>query len=434
MKTQAYTIKKYLFRITLALLCLPIIQYYTNLIYLKKLNGDIEKIENPVLNQEKWMNGSYAEEMGKYLTHNFGFRNIYVKLDNQLSFSLFGEVHAKNIVVGKEDYLYEMNYINAYTGKDFIGERNIKEKVKKLKFIQETLAKQEKYLLIILAAGKASFYPEYIPDHLMLNTDSTNYLFYKKELIEQKVNHIDFNSWFIENKGKMKYPLYPKTGIHWSKYGLLLAADSIIEHIDNIKEWDIPELYWDSIEYVNILRKPDNDIELAMNLILPFSNFKMGYPQIKFNNKGKDRPKVIVISDSFFWGIYNAGITKKVFNKGEFWYYYKTVYQKHLNTPTKVSTLNLNKKISDKDIVIMMATEANLKYFPWGADKKLFKYCNGKYSSEKKITNNMIEMKKQEIRTNKKWLNHIKEKAIKKGISLDSMIHLDAIYVLENKH
>ncbi len=38
------------------------------------------------------------------------------------------------------------------------------------------------------------------------------------------INHIDFNSYFVQNKGKSKYPLYPQYGIHWSYCGMYQDA------------------------------------------------------------------------------------------------------------------------------------------------------------------------------------------------------------------
>lgn len=402
---------------------------------MRALKGDLEQVPASTFSKEKWFDGTYAKETDKYITHNFGYRPNLVRMDNQIAFSLFGETRAKNVIVGKEQYLYEKNYIDAYTGRDFIGEDIINDKVGKFKLIQDSLAAKDKHLLVILAAGKASFFPEYIPDSLMIETDTTNYHFFRDELKEQQVNHIDFNDWFMKNKGKMPYPLYPKTGIHWSEYGMLLAADSIIHRVGDFNaKWDLGELYFEGIDYVDEIRRIDNDIEQALNLIYKFPNYKMAYPHVRYDTKGKDSINVIVISDSFFWGMYGVGVMPKVFTDGQFWYYNYCSYPKHFSSHTEIAHLNLNEEIENADVIIMMSTEGNLYKFPWGADDMLYEFFKGNYNfDEHAYRNREIDKMEKTIRSNKKWVKDLKGKAEVFNISLDSMIRKDASYMIDEQ-
>lgn len=431
-KEKTYYIKGILLGFTILLLFLPAIQHKTGWWEVRELKGAIEKVEPVPFSMTDWFSGAYAKGTDQYFTNNMGFRPKFVRMDNQLAFSLFGEIRVQNTVVGKEDYLFEKNYIDAYTGKDFLGEAVIKEKVRKLKSIQDSLAMLDKHLLIILAVGKASFYPEYIPDDMMLETDSTNYLFYKKELKEQGVNCLDFMEWFLENKGKMPYPLYPKTGIHWSEYGMTLASDSLIQRVEGFNDqWDLPELYWDEIEYVDERRETDNDIELALNLMEPFPNHKMAYPKIQYNTEGKDSINAIMISDSFFWRMFSSGVMPKAFAEGQFWYYNYQSFPRQFKVETKVEELDLKEQIDQVDVIMMMATEGNLHRFPWEAEKELFNYFKGGYVYNKAFLEKQIKRMEETIRSNKGWLKSVEEKAELFGISLDSMLRKDAIYMLE---
>jgi hypothetical protein len=77
-----------------------------------------------------------------------------------------------------------------------------------------------KQVLVILAPGKASYFPEFIPDEMATITKlNTNYEGYKAELKESTVPFIDAHQWFRNMKDTSRYPLFPKCGIHWSKYG-----------------------------------------------------------------------------------------------------------------------------------------------------------------------------------------------------------------------
>jgi hypothetical protein len=432
-KDKAYRKKWILMLSALIIMSIPMIQHSSSFFNEWELKGDIKEVPSVSFTVPNWFSGKHAKETDLYMTNNFGLRTYAVRADNQMAYSLFGEIRAKQVVIGKDQYLYEDTYIDAYTGLNFLGEKVIQEKVRQFKFIQDSLQVRGKHLLIILAAGKASFYPEYIPEELMIETDSTNYHFYARELKKQGIQHIDFNRWFMDNKGKMRYPLYPKTGIHWSEYGMGLAADSIINKVAELGNWNLPKLYWENVDYVDERREIDNDIEVALNIIEEFPNFNMAYPHFEFETKGKDSTNVIMISDSFFWRMFNLGVMPRAFPNGQFWYYNNKSYPQHFKNTTLVSELDLEEEIKKVDVVIMMASETNLHKFPWDADQQFSNYFKGKYtfnhSAAFKRKVNRIQKK---MRSDKKWLGHIQEKADKIGISLDSMVYLDAVYMLEN--
>ncbi len=400
---------------------------------MKALKGDIKQVHYQPISQKGWFSGEYAKHTDEYLTHNFGFRPNLVRLDNQLAYSMFRETRAKNVVIGKEQYLYETNYIDAYTGRDFVGDSLLSERVGRMKLIQDSMNAMGKHLLVVLAAGKASFYPEYIPDELMHTTDTTNYHYYKRKLKEAGVQHIDFNEWFIQHKGKMPYPLYPKTGIHWSEYGMLIAADSIISRVEEFNpEWDLGELYWNEVDYVDERRQVDDDIELALNLIERFPNFKMAYPKVQYNLEEKDSISVIMISDSFFWRMFSNKVMPNVFTDGQFWYYNYATYPKHFKEKTTVQQLNLFEEIENVDVIIMMATEGNLKMFPWGSDEMLAEFFRGNYTFDANAERERkIREWSDKILADENWLKVVQQQANEMNMSLDTMIRRNAIYMID---
>src|SRR5690606_16381177 len=96
-----------------------------------------------------------------YINDEIGFKPWFVKIKNQIEYSLFDKVNASNVIVGKNDVLFQDFYISALLGHDFLGEETIKTKVSKLKYVQDELAKNNVQFLFVIAPGKASFYPEY---------------------------------------------------------------------------------------------------------------------------------------------------------------------------------------------------------------------------------------------------------------------------------
>jgi hypothetical protein len=431
-RDKAYIRKWILMLAALIIMSFPMIQHSSSLIDEWELKGDVKKVPSVPFTMSDWFSSKYAQGTDEYMTNNFGLRTYAVRADNQIAYSLFGETRAKQVVIGKNNYLYEDNYIDAYTGLNFLGGNAIQKKVSQFKFIQDSLQARGKHLLVILAAGKASFYPEYIPDELMIKTDSTNYYFYAQELKKQGIQHIDFNRWFIDNKGKMRYPLYPKTGIHWSEYGMGLAADSLIKRIEKMGGWNLPDFNMDKINYIDERKQTDDDIELAMNMIAKFPNFKMAYPHFKINTAKKDSVSIIMISDSFFWRMYSIGVMPKVFPKSQFWYYNYNTYPDYFDNKTITRDLNLEEVINNTNVFVMMSSETNLHKFPWGVEERLSQYFKGAYVfDENAAFKRAVKKMEKNIHANKKWLEQIKEKADKIGISLDSMVYLDAVYMVK---
>jgi hypothetical protein len=84
-----------------------------------------------------------------------------VRLYNQLDFSLFSVSHARQIVVGKPDYLFEQSYIEAHLGRDFIGKEPIEGRVNQIRRLQDLPWKRNGTLLmVVFPQDKESFYPE----------------------------------------------------------------------------------------------------------------------------------------------------------------------------------------------------------------------------------------------------------------------------------
>ena len=151
----------------LLLLCLiaPLLQSNFSFIHEAKLEGAFVLKTKPTFNWKDWFSGKYQKNEEEYLNESFGFRNSLVRVNNQLAFSFFGRANAENIVVGKNNYLFQRPSINAYFGLDFLGKEQIEARMNRLKFISDTLSKLNKNLILIFGTGKGSFFPEYIHIH-----------------------------------------------------------------------------------------------------------------------------------------------------------------------------------------------------------------------------------------------------------------------------
>lgn len=356
---------KILWLAIMVLLPLPMIQKELGVIKENALKGYAIPAEKANFSWVSWFAGDYQQQQEKYLNESFGFRSSFVRINNQLTYSLFNKAQAAGVIIGKDYYLYEENYIKAYYGTDFIGTDSIKRRIDKLRYIQDTLGKLDKQLILVFAAGKGSYYPEFFPEAYKTVKGTTNYEVHLALAEKAKLNYIDFNRYFIENKYKSPYPLYPQYGIHWSFYGQCLAADSLIRYIEALRNIDMPGIYWNRIR-VEKPRQMDYDIAEGMNLIFKPKTFKMAYPELQFESPSeKTKPAALFIADSFYWGLFNFGFSD-VFSESHFWFYNRQIYPDSYKTPLETSQVDLQKEISRHDVIVLLATEATLPGFGWG--------------------------------------------------------------------
>ncbi len=367
-------IKRILFSLLLLVLFVPMIQRFTHFSYVIPLDGAFTAPPTPEATWSNWFEGDYQSAQEEFLNFNIGFKPFFVRVYNQISFSLYNQAHLANAVIGKDNYLYEVQYINAYKGEDFIGVDSIKLKVEKLQRVSDTLSKKGVDLIVMLAPGKASFYPEFVPDRFDIkNRTTTNYDVYIEELAKTDIHLLDFKKWFEEQKEISPYPLFPKTGTHWSNYGNVLVADSTIKYINSIQEEKhIPPLQITDIIRTREMRHPADDIEKGMNLLINIPDLEMGYPEVEITT-GDCNPKVLTIADSFYWDMYNWKLSERAFDNGQFWFYNVTIYPDSYQELLLVKDVNTMKEVEKNDVVLLLSTEANLRIFAFGFIDELYK-------------------------------------------------------------
>ena len=436
-KHRNIIIKKAIYTIIVIIIAIPLVQQLTGFAYVVPLNGAIDKIESPVFKVHNWFSNEYQSKAEKLINNEFGFRPSFVRLHNQFDYWLFGIINAKSVLIGKDKYLYEYSYIKEYLGKNFIGKEEIKSRTAKTKVVSDSLAKRGIDLVVLFAAGKASYFPEYFPDSLSTQPKKiSNYDYFTQSFDSAGIKNIDFNKWFVSMKDTSRYPLFTIGGIHWSKYAESLVADSLISYIEAIRGVNMPHYKVNDIELSIMPRYRDNDIGEGLNLIFPHSYEQLAYPKLQLNNANVDSPiRAMVVADSYYWELYNLGLSRDVFNNGQFWYYNQKIYSSEPGWgPTPVDEVDIRNEVEKNDIVFILQTEATLDRYAFGfIEKQLEVYSQTDYKVDsiligKRELNSMIN----NIKSNEEWYLSVVEKAEKRGISIEKMLELDARYVLKN--
>jgi len=408
-------------------LWIPSIQQITLFKYEKPLMGDISEPKTHKLSKASWLNENFQEGILNYVNQKFGFRTYMVRLHNQLHFWLFNKAFAKGVIVGKNNYLFEEKYIDSYFGNDYREEEDMDKMISRITTISNELSKLKIHLILLIAPGKGYFYSEYIPNKYIKERSKTNYEYITNKLNTTNIHFIDFNKFFIEEKTNSLYNLYPKTGVHWSTYGMIKSADSLLNYMEKISKINMPKMVIDFVEISTKTRYYDQDIEDGMNLLFSINKPSLAYPHYRFTNNDNRKPSVLTIGDSFWWGIYYSGIPEKVFGSHEFWYYNEQSFNINNEAIVNVSDIDLKEKIFENNFIILQSSEGLLQSFPWGFVDKAYAILK-----DVNIPNRATQYE-QQIYNDPKWLELIKNKAIENGLSLEEQVKIDALYMAENE-
>ncbi len=414
------------------LLFAPIIQEKLELFTFKPLEGYFEQRVEPKFSLESWIDGSYQINKEKYIDQNFGLRNLLIRLNNQIDFWFLKKLHAEKVVLGKNGMLYESHYITSYLGEDYLGKSKVDELTKKLKKIQDYFEQHNKTFIIMLAPGKASFFPNQFPEAFNKAKKRNNYEEFSAQLKTKNINTIDFNKWFLAKKDKTPFPLYTELGIHWTAYGASLAFDSLIKYISIKRNIDLKNYVVEKLELPDTLRPPDEDIYRALNLLFTMKHAKAVYPIYKTTiDTIQKKPSLLTIGDSYWWNIYNNGVFQTRFNKCRFWYYFQEAFPESLKKQTFVESLDFENCIAETDVIIFCFTESTLKTIGNGFIEKAYStFCINKLTVEEKKLR--IEKMMQYIRTDKNWMAGIMQRSEKDKLPVDSIIFYDARWQVEN--
>ncbi len=359
--------KKLIYIIILVVLFLPLLQKLTGIPKVKKLKGYFKEYKYEPISVDGVLEGKYQSTTESYIDKHIGYRPELVRLHNQIDYSLFGELHAAGVIVGKDKYIYEHNYIKAHYGQDFIGDEQVEKKVLQIKRIQDSLAASNTHLFVLIAPGKGSFYPEFIPDRYGKAGARTNYEAYLEYLEKYDVAYLDFNRWFREMKDTSRYTLYPQCGIHWSTYGAALAFDSIISYMENVSGKKMVNFHWDDVLVTDSPKDPDYDVGGSLNLMFHIDHKPLAYAKLKFGDEATAwKPNFITVADSFYWQFFSKLGSGRIFQNDGFLYYNRQYYNSKASKVKNIGEFNLKEEIEKQDFVMLLTTDANLYKFPYG--------------------------------------------------------------------
>ena len=361
------TAKGRLFLLLSVIILFPMAEHCFNFIIGTKLQGYFEQHPDVHFTPQKWWDGSYQKEKTLYLNDSVGFRPDLVRMNNQLGFTFFNMLYGTDTYVGHDNNLFSAQYINEYEGRTHIADSLVRKTMIKLRRIQDTLEHLGKTLVFTYAPSKPYYMPENLPDIFQRYGahQTSNYTTFRRLSDSLGIRQIDFNALFIAMKDTSRGTLFTKQGLHWSFYGSLLAADTLIKFIDRARNIRMQDLVITRMAFSDDARGADNDLANCTNLIFPVTKEKFCYPEYHFTtDSARTKPSAIFVGDSFIWSWMGNGFIQGDVRDWQYWYYFNEVWDVKAaggqGQVQHIPTYNWQKKMMGTDCIVIVYTAPNL--------------------------------------------------------------------------
>lgn len=349
----------------MVLLLVPILQQATDLFPVKPMNGVVVATPKPEATVEDFCKNAYQPQIEKYVSENFGFREPFIRLYNQYLWDFYRKtsVSKEQLEFGKDGWFYAPGVISDYYQRHFRYFATdslqmasmLSKEAHRLLQLQEALEAHGTHLFVSLVPAKDLICPEHLPeepDTIYVGEPKISARFFnEQEFARMGINHINLEQYFLQMKDTASFALFPKTGMHWSRYAALQAADTLIRYMENLGGINMKNLVIGPRKLGKAI-DPDDDLEQLLNLQRPVRKPKYYYADCEADcDTTATKPKMIVVGDSFWWTIAVQIPLKEIFSSAPYWYYNNTIY--YDSRYNSVSEADLAQELISADFVML---------------------------------------------------------------------------------
>ncbi|HWY39067.1 MAG TPA: hypothetical protein VNY73_10945, partial [Bacteroidia bacterium] len=364
-------LKLVLFVLLFILLWLPFLQQQTNFFAEPKLKGAFVKPTMPVFSFDSLNTLLFQKKFEDFENSDFGFRGFFVKMRNSFDNVMFNDLSVVDNISGKDGLIFSKGSIERTLGIQYNGKEQNESTIDKIKFLKEDIEKKGGHFLAIMAPSKEKTFQDCLPqEYIGKDNPKNNYMDFIEGYKNANIPYIDFCPFYSKMRDTCRYPVFTKTGFHWSVYGSSYVQDSLVSYVQHSLGKPFPQYKRTGTEISDTAYDSDADFEYSLNLFYGIGEKKYHYPKFELisSTKKNYRPKVIVIGDSFFWQLKNHKMLANVFSdESRFWFYF-SLYAYPLNDDAGIA-LPKDESVIDElqsaDYVILFSNIGTLNLFPY---------------------------------------------------------------------
>jgi alginate O-acetyltransferase complex protein AlgJ len=270
---------------------------------------------HPVLNQY-WKLIQLPVAYQTYFSEHFSLRNQYVVLHNEILFRFLGSNVYRNVLTGKEGWLYltDEDNLRYFQCDQPFTPGELDTLVEHVKEMHEFSEENGIEFVFLIAPDKESVYPEFLPDGITTTGKSCRMDQVMEALQKSGLETLDLRKTLSTNKSSSQ--LYYKTDTHWNDTGAFLAYRTVLSEFKKV----FPSLQvWSSADFTPVNRSRVGDLSKLIPLFHPISEETVILEPIRdrkaviaqgIDNKTilsetgvNSYPDGVVFRDSFFMGL-----------------------------------------------------------------------------------------------------------------------------------
>lgn len=365
-----------------AALGMPLLHMATGLPPDLPLAGAEGAVEAPAIGLGAWWDGELQKGFDGWISRKIGLRGILVRTANQINYSLFGELPRRGgtqVVKGKNGYLYEKVYVDAFREGGRRPEEELRNVSESTRRLQDRLAADGVAFLLVLSPSKAEIYPEHLPEEADAAGRAgrrSNYENLIGHLRADGVNLVDAHELFLKWKSEPGAPmLFAKGGTHWNQYGAARTAGAILEKLRELTGLDLPAVEVTGARTNRTIVGADNDLGELANL---WSGRPLAGPQVHpvFEKRaGSHRPDLLFVGDSFVFTLTDFMDREDLYGRRETYYYYNRRFShpERVDEPLDKRSLDLLAEVRGRDAVVVEVNEYWLPRIGFGFVRDMLK-------------------------------------------------------------
>ena len=319
-----------------AILLLPLAQMRFHFLHETELRGVTLETRRPSWAFAGWWSGTFQKDFEAWFDENLGFRGYFIKIDNQIGYSVFHDASSKAVdrpVLGLKGMLYEEAYVQALNGSAIPAEADLAALAARLRRLEDAFAARDIPFVFVVSPSKAALYPEYVrPEFLLPKARRlpTTYERFVRELQREGVRYVDGHAILAREKARGAPLLYPPGGIHWSTYGAHFVVRAIWSEFEKQLARPLVMLRCDSLSLdarplPGGVEPDETDMERLLNAVkIDHGGWKYAHPTLVSDSTANTfRPRLLLVGDSFGWQLTRILARQEMVATIDYYYYFK---------------------------------------------------------------------------------------------------------------
>lgn len=316
--------KSFVFLLVL-LLCLPIGLKFFPFYKPLPLQGVSMQAAKPAFSWHDFLKGDFQQNAVAFFNQHFALRSEYTKLTNQLYYTFFhmSYMYDGNLIIGKENYIYEKLYLDDYTETQNMSDERLVTLADEIRDVQQLFEKHHKKFFLLITPSKAKTLPEFVPDAYQpwMQNQQLPYDRWVGFLQKNQVTYIDGQEVFFQARKEHSPMLFTKGGTHWNEYGVSLMIKEMVSFMQQKDGYAISMPVYKDIRIDQNPQGTDRDLYDLLNLFEE-PRYQAEHPVWKFAPAYGQAYSVAFIGGSFCWGMVDFMQQMKVFDPIDVYYYY----------------------------------------------------------------------------------------------------------------